>query len=1232
METIIVEWSHLSTTCAVVDEHHYLHLLKNNDKDLKIAIPSKGQITSISWSYHFDILAIGSSDNILTLFSSKTNKTTTIQVNNILKRSFSISKLFWNFFADQICLISKDNQLLILNIDEDLNPILFISLKLNFQIEKAVFFNESKMIISNKEGEIYLITKENQKYLTTILIPVHLIFCTKNRIISLSSDNIFTIFTLNEKNELKKLDQRKLNDGDFNRIEEMGNEELIYSIDDTIYIEKNGEIIDKMIIEKSEKIMDFHFYPYSNSLVAISEKGKVFIWSVNRGVQLINKLEINIYHIKNLLSNYSKAFLSINETDKSFSISKISKIRYINSGYFELMQKDSNTLISNSMNRIIKIKNKIEKIKQASNHFLIISDSRCQIFNFHFECINEFPIQTSLVEISGSRIFIMKDRKIDVRNFIDNSILNSIQIESSGSIFKTCLNGLFLLVLTTSNDIFVFDISCFSIKQISKLNISHLLQSFSVTSIGISNGGFCISFNCRSSTSRSKSILLNYSNSNHVCLNESLQLKWDTETPNLFCIRSYEDSLLTYLIDESLKTVQLKTLPFHSDIALLKVTLPRFFYSPFNSSFFSITSNFLPSFSCLDEASIQIKKAIVLLMIHVKNQNYESALKLIENIDDQITLNKFLLENKEIEFFSNLIQQKNEEKNIDSEVTFSELMHHSLHTGNISLLLHEVSKKNDQAMNWYGRFAEFKGDKKTAFSIYSSCQNEIDQVRILCSQLKFTEAKKIVDNTTDKSVICYFARLLIKFISNLPYSKDKSNKNSIEIEFCNETGNKFNEQNRNEIENSNENEFLIKTENENENLFQDRNKCSYLIIDLLIKAERYGMAFEFAVQEGFFDAIEKLSYFAPKNLVYKAARNYEKLKMNEHSIDLYFASGFVSKAVECAIKTLNIEHLTHFRDKIQHLTNFNLIYQCAEHFEKVGNYKEAVNFYAYSRCFEKVEELCKEKKLKISESLIEFLSSIQNESVARLLDDQGHFFRASQIYTELNQEEKALNSLIKSNDIKKIVQFTKMAKSQICYSISANYIVEKYNPKRNSPLLETVVDFFSKIGEYEKIANFYETRAKMEIDNGQNYEKAVELLKESQISIAKIDSHNFEWVERISNKIRWIEMYIEAASVKNPEIMEAFCDALLNTKSAFDIIRYEDVVFLQIQNFLSNEDFSGAQKLIEKLKEKGVDIEQFIESDSIKRIYRAATRSDPFDLSDEMPENDSCIIEHMSDS
>ena len=109
-------------------------------------------------------------------------------------------------------------------------------------------------------------------------------------------------------------------------------------------------------------------------------------------------------------------------------------------------------------------------------------------------------------------------------------------------------------------------------------------------------------------------------------------------------------------------------------------------------------------------------------------------------------------------------------------------------------------------------------------------------------------------------------------------------------------------------------------------------------------------------------------------------------------------------------------------------------------------------------------------------------------------------------------------------------------------------------------------------------------------------------------------------------------MYIEAASAKNPEIMEAFCDALLNTKSAFDIVRYEDVVFLQIQNFLSNEDFSGAQKLIEKLKEKGVDIEQFIESDSIKRIYRAATRSDPFDLSDEMPENDSCIIEHMSDS
>lgn len=1192
-----IEWSHFSNTCAVVGERNNLYIFEHNKCNSKYLFPNQNNCISISWSYHSDILAIGASNNILILFSNKTKKSRSIQLKDIIHQNFQIAKFFWNFYTDQLCLISEDNQILILNINELNDPTVIIHQRTNFFIENSIFFNDSQIILNNKEGEIYSITKESQNYLTTILIPVLFIYSSKiskNQIITLSSDNIFTIFNLNDNFQLKKLDQKKLKDGHFTHFEELDKDKLIYSIDDTLYIMKNrlnDENAIELIIQKNDKITDFHFYKYSNTITAISEKGRIHIWSLNDEIQLIQKYEFNSIFQKNCLSTFSKALLKFNEKEKKFSVIKMPKIRYINSDFFELMQIDSHTLISNSMKFPQKVHYSIEKIRQSSNHFLIVSNSKCIIYNFSLEPIKEFTVQSNLIEFFGSRIFTINGQKIEVKNIIDNSILNSIQIESNSSIIKTALNGHFLAILTSSNEIYIFDISSFSIKPISKLNIPNLDNYEKVTSIGISTGGFCVSVTFRSTKNQCKIILISPSKSENskeiqkvIFFNEKGHLKWDTETPNLFCIQTYENSLVTYLIDDDLKTVQLKTLSFSSELILLKVSVPRYFYSPLNSTFFSVTSKFLPSFQSLDDASNKLKKTIVLLMYYIQSKNFECALNLFQKVDDQTVVIRFLKENEEYEFLSIL------NNTIESEVHFSEIKHQSLKIGNLSKIFSEVRNGSKEAQNWYGRYSEFKNDKKTALSIYSKNQNLIEKVRLLCIEKKFEEAKNLVVETTDKSVICYFARFLIKMSKNLE-------------------------------------------KNDDQNFFESKEKVSLLIVDLLVKAERYGAAFEFAFQGEFFDIVEKLSTFAPMKLVYKAAKISEEKKNHELSIKLYFAAGFVSKAVEIAIKTFNIEFLANFKDKIQTINDSKLILHCAEYFEKAGNFIEAVNFFAYAKRIEKVEELCEKHQMKLSENLIDFLSSFQIEPVARLFEQQGQFLKAAQIYTNLNEYTKALKMLMKLNDIEKVVNFTENIKNPLCYSISADYIVDKFNPKRSSPLFQIVIEFYRKSENYEKIANFLKSRSKIEIETNQNYEKALELLKESQTFFAMIDSNenNFDVIENITNQIRWIEMYIEAASTKSSEVMETICKSLLNTKNALDIVRYEDIVFLQIQNFLLNEDFIGAQKLIDKLREKGVDIEKFIESDSIKRIHRAATREDPFDLSDEMPNDDEMIIEHFSD-
>ena len=141
-----IEWSHFSTICAAISEHHNLHIFKSNGNELKYSIPNQGKNTSISLSYRSALLAIGSSNSILTLFSNKTKQTKLIQLNTLIQQTFRITKIFWNFYNEEICLISDDNRILSLNVTEKYDVRVIFCFNLNFSIENAIYINKSKIV------------------------------------------------------------------------------------------------------------------------------------------------------------------------------------------------------------------------------------------------------------------------------------------------------------------------------------------------------------------------------------------------------------------------------------------------------------------------------------------------------------------------------------------------------------------------------------------------------------------------------------------------------------------------------------------------------------------------------------------------------------------------------------------------------------------------------------------------------------------------------------------------------------------------------------------------------------------------------------------------------------------------------------------------------------------------------------------------------------------------------
>lgn len=1175
-----IKWSNYSNTCAAIDEYNNIRIFNHNNSNYNLPFPNQKKITTISWSYQSDILAIGTSNSILTLFSNKTQKNTSIQIKEFNQ---IIEKIVWNKFSEEICLISNDNQIIVMNINEDLEVSTVFSSQINFSFQNVTFLNKSEILLNNEEGEIYLISKDSQKYLTTMLIPVFFIYCTnvvKNQIITISSDNIFSIFQLTEKVVLKKLDQRKLNDGKFTHIEEMPDGNLIYSIDDTIFLMKNDFESIELKIQKDDRITDFHFYSYTNTLTAITEKGMICVWSINNKIQLIRKLNTDINHSKSFWSPYTKAVVTVDESNKLFSIFKVPKISYVNnSSYFELLQIDANTLLSNSNRRIQS--EMIKKIRQSSNHFLIMTYSDCKIYNFKFECICQFPIQSALVEIFGSRIFILKGNKIESRNIVDNISINSIELDSDGLITKSSVNGSFLVVLTSFSEVFAFDISKFSMRQISKVNLSDFVGAKTVTSIGISCGGFCISVNCRLRMKRCDPILIstveNGESLKFTELSEKGKLKWDTETPNLFCIQASESLLLTYLVDADLRPIQLKSLKFPHNNILLKVSVPRFFYSPPNASGFNVASSFLPTFCCLDESPVQLKRSIVKLMLDIQNEDFEMAVNLVKEIDDKTVLQQFLSENKLLNLFSEKIQL------FDSKQHNYEPAHRCLMTGDLSVMSSVSANDEKEAKKWMGRFSESKNDTKSALLMYSASQNRREQLRLLCLEKKFAEAKQLVDQSADKSDICYFARLLMKYIS------------SIEKVTSDEEG----------------------------TFFESKEKVANLIVDLFLRAERYGAAFEFAAGQNMVSKVEELAAAVPRKLLYKVANYYETQKVNEMtSLHLYLYAGLFSKAAQFAQNVFNIEK--------RNLSDLEVIYRCAEICEDKENYEEAVIFYGYSKSIEKVATLCKNHDLKLPQIMINFFITNPNESFASLLNQQRHFLQASQIYVKLSKKVEAVKSLISLNDVEKVIELTKEVDDQACYALSADYIAETFNPNRKSPLFQLVIEFYSKSGEFEKISNFLGTRAQSEISERQNYEIALDLLRESQNWLAKSSFFSIEANEKIMKKIRWIEIYLEAVNSDSSEMSEVMCNELLNAEGAFDVVRYDDVVFLLLKKFVDEEDFVGAKNVLDKMKSRGVDASQFMETESIMRIYRAADCNDNCGITDEVPKIEN-VIERLYD-
>jgi len=505
----------------------------------------------------------------------------------------------------------------------------------------------------------------------------------------------------------------------------------------------------------------------------------------------------------------------------------------------------------------------------------------------------------------------------------------------------------------------------------------------------------------------------------------------------------------------------------------------------------------------------------------------------------------------------------------------NELPRLSLQANDLKLFFSYISERavteiHPKLLAWIGHFYEAHQIMESAMEYYEDAKSISDQVRLLCLMGKWDDASKLVLKSNQRSVICLFARLLIKRIQF--YSKQENVETTVDVE-----------------------------------------KLKHDVITLYRKARQFAQAMEFALEYEMINDILALSFSAPSPIVCKAAQWFESQNEHKNAILLYSRCGKMNRALALCFVAKQYDALDEISDTLNSKTDPNVLLRCGQYFIESGRWSKAAQCFALAKQIDIVIQLCNEHNIKVSSSVIQELA--ENESdpelikrFAALCEQQGMFQLSAQLYIKLKDHLSAMKSLIRSGDATKIIKFAKLVRKRETFILAANYLMT-LNPRDNDSNFEIIVSMYSSAQSFDKLARFYEASAQLEIDEYQEYGKGHQLLQKaiSVLNSANNIQEKERLIETLSTKVKLIEVYLEAARLvkTDPQKSQAYSMQLLKTKGIETVMRPDDIYILLVQCYVTQGNYPSAYKLLEELRNNGTDITWFMEVEAIQKIYAA---------------------------
>ncbi|XP_078482947.1 intraflagellar transport protein 140 homolog [Ciona intestinalis] len=475
-----------------------------------------------------------------------------------------------------------------------------------------------------------------------------------------------------------------------------------------------------------------------------------------------------------------------------------------------------------------------------------------------------------------------------------------------------------------------------------------------------------------------------------------------------------------------------------------------------------------------------------------------------------------------------------------------------------------MKTKDRKLRKWWAQYMESTGEMDTALKFYQQAADPLSLVRVFCYCGNPEKAAEVANETGDRAACYHLAR---------------------------------------QFEN-------------NDDIKQ--------AIHFFTRAMAYGNAIRICKEHGFEDQLMNLALLSTPNDMIEAARHYEERPDTlDKAVMLYHKAGHFSRALELAFESKQFGALELISQDLDDSADPVLLERCAEFFTEHGQHERAVSMLVVVKKYAEAISICSNNDVRLNEELVEkltvpkdYMDQHQRErllaKLASCCMNQGEYHLACKKYTQAGDKEKAMRALLKSGDTEKIIFFAGVSRLRNLYVMAANYL-QSLDWRKDPEIMKNIISFYTKGRALDSLAGFYDACAQVEIDEYQNYEKAMGALTEAFKCLTKAKMANKQQQEikitELKARIALVKKFIQTRRLFDSDPQEGIkqCHALINEPDLESSVRYGDVYGLLIEYCASQDNNDKAYHYMQELRSRlpTVTLSYFVNMKTIETVHRA---------------------------